>query len=272
MRKFLLTSFFLFLCASVFAQNNVNLNTSDDWVIAATFYRGNSGNCVILLPDLEKTRADFTALTERLKSEEFCYLALDLRGHGYSTNKGTFTDFEKTGQKNEFNKMTEDITAAMKYLKEKGIEEHNVYFLGAGLGANVAGKSLKKYPHIAGIAMLTPSLKQRDVVTLSGIKGYKGPIFIGVSSEDRKQFMEASFIRNAAFLHSGKGKVTFVTAYNLKGTAMLDKYLLPTFIQWLKTPVLPEIKSDFIMPEEQEGQEDQENENENEEPDENNGD
>ena len=94
--------------------------------------------------------------------------------------------------------------------------------------------------------MLTPSLKQRDVVTLSGIKNYKGPVFIGVSSEDRKQFMEASFIRNAAYLHSGQGKVTFLTAYNLKGTAMLNKYMTPALLQWFKTPALPEVRPDAI--------------------------
>ena len=260
MRKLLLPLFCL-LCANIFAQSNVNLNTSDGWAIAATYYRGGSENCIILLPDLDKTRSDFATLTERLKNEDFCYLALDLRGHGYSTNKGSVMDFEKTGQKNEFNKMVEDVFSAIKYLKNKGFQEENIYLLGTGLGANVAGKSLSKNPNIAGIAMLTPSLKQRDVVTLSGMKNYKGPFFIGVSSEDRKQFMEASFIRNAAYLHSGKGKVTFVTAYNLKGTAMLNKYLLPDFIQWLKTPVLPKVKNDSLISEEQE---EQENENEEE--------
>lgn len=256
MRKFIFPLFCL-LCANLFAQSNVNLNTSDGWAIAATYYRGGSENCIILLPDLDKTRSDFATLTERLKNEDFCYLALDLRGHGYSTNKGSVMDFEKTGQKNEFNKMVEDVFSAIKYLKNKGFQEENIYLLGTGLGANVAGKSLSKNPNIAGIAMLTPSLKQRDVVTLSGIKTYKGPVFIGVSSEDRKQFMEASFIRNAAYLHSGKGKVTFVTAYNLKGTAMLNKYLLPDFIQWLKTPVLPKVKNDSLISEEQEEQEDE---------------
>ena len=255
MRKFLLLSLFLLFGVNIFAQANINLNTSDGWAIAATYYRGNSTNCVILLPDLEKTRNDYATLTERLRAEEYCYLALDLRGHGYSTNKGNFNDFQKTGSKNEFNNMVEDVDAAIRYLKDKGFEEYNIYLLGAGLGANVAGRSLRKHPHVAGVAMLTPSLKQRDVVTLSGIKGFKRPVFIGVSTEDRKQFMEASFIRNAAFLQAGQGKVTFVTAYNLKGTEMLNKYLLPTFIQWLRTPVLPEVKSDSIMPEEKEEQE-----------------
>lgn len=246
MRKLFLTSLFCLCFANVWAQSNVNLSTSDGWAIAATFYQGESGRCVILLHDLEKSRSEFATLTERLRNENFCYLSIDLRGHGYSTNKGRYDSFEKTGQKNEFNKMTEDVYSAIKYLIAKGFAEKDIYILGVGLGANVAGKSLTKYSDIAGVAMITPSLKQRDVVTLSGIKDYKGPVFIGVSSEDRKQFMEASFIRNAAFLHSGQGKVTFQTAYNLKGTAMLNKYMLPALIQWFKTPALPEVNSDIV--------------------------
>ena len=142
--------------------------------------------------------------------------------------------------------MVEDVYSAVNYLKNKGFNEENIYLLGTGLGANIAGKSLSKYTKLAGIAMITPSLKQRDVVTLSGIKDYKGPVFIGVSSEDRKQFMEASFIRNAAYLHSGQGKVTFITAYNLKGTAMLNRYMTPALLQCFETPTLPEVKPDII--------------------------
>ncbi|MBO4707660.1 MAG: alpha/beta hydrolase [Elusimicrobiaceae bacterium] len=246
MRKLFLLILFCLCFASVWAQSNITLTTSDDWNIAETFFRGESGNCVILLHDLEKNRTEFATLAEKLRNTNICYLSIDLRGHGFSTNKGKYDSFEKTGQKNEFNKMTEDVASAIKYLKDKGFNEEDIYILGTGLGANVAGKSLTKHPNIAGIAMITPSLKQRDVVTLSGIKNYKGPVFIGVSTEDRKQFMEASFIRNAAFLHSGAGKVTFQTAYDMKGTAMLNKYMLPALIQWFKTPALPEVKSDIV--------------------------
>ena len=246
MRKLFLLSLFCLCFATVWAQSNVTLSTSDGWAIAATFYQGTSQNCVILLHDLEKNRSDFATLTEKLRNENFSYLSIDLRGHGLSTNKGKYEDFEKTGQKNEFNNMVEDVYSAIKYLISKGFSKDDIYILGVGLGANVAGKSLTKYPDIAGIAMITPSLKQRDVVTLSGIKNYKGPVFIGVSSEDRKQFMEASFIRNAAFLHSGQGKVTFITAYNLKGTAMLNKYMIPALLQWFKTPALPEVRTDIV--------------------------
>ncbi len=252
MRKLFLCSLFALLCGNIFAQSNTSFITSDGWAIAGTFYQGTSNRCVILLHDLEKTRSEFSTLTEKLRQEEFCYLSLDLRGHGYSTNKGVQKNFSKTGQKNDFNKMTEDVSSAIKYLNNKGFKDKDIYLLGVGLGANVAGKSLIKNPNIAGIALFTPSLKQRDVVTLSGMKNYKGAVFIGVSSEDRKQFMEASFIRNAAFLHSGEGNVSFLTAYNLKGSAMLNKYMIPEILQWLKTPTLPEVKPDIIKTEESE--------------------
>ena len=180
MRKLFLLTLFCLCFADAWAQSNIVLNTIDDWSIIATFYQGESDKCVVLLHDLEKSRNEFSTLTERLRNENFCYLSIDLRGHGYSTNKGKYDTFEKTGQKNDFNKMTEDVDSAVNYLKEKGFDEKNIYLLGTGLGANVAGKSLIKHPDIAGIAMITPSLKQRDVVTLSGIKDYKGPVFIGV--------------------------------------------------------------------------------------------
>ena len=99
MRKlFLLLLFSLFL-ANAFAQNNITLTTNDDWAIAGTFFQGTSENCVILLHDLEKSRAEFATITEKLRGENFSYLAIDLRGHGLSTNKGKYEEFEKTGEK-----------------------------------------------------------------------------------------------------------------------------------------------------------------------------
>ena len=121
MRKLFLLSLFALLCGSVFAQTNITL-TNDGWTIAGTFYQGTSDKCVILLHDLEKTRTEFSVLTDKLRNEEFCYLSIDLRGHGYSTNKGKYDSFEKTGQKNEFNQMAEDVYAACQARAYSGAE------------------------------------------------------------------------------------------------------------------------------------------------------
>ena len=127
MRKTFIFSLFALLCVNVFAQSNITLTTNDGWGIAATFFRGESERCVILLHDLEKSRAEFATLTEKLQNNDFCYLSIDLRGHGFSTNKGKYEEFEKTGQKNEFNSMVEDVYSAINYLKNKGFDEGNIY-------------------------------------------------------------------------------------------------------------------------------------------------
>jgi dienelactone hydrolase len=247
----------LFLLASVFfavlpasAEDIITFATEDGWEISAVYELSSNGKFVVLLHELGKSKEEFSKLEEKIKDGGFGYLALDLRGHGASVNNGEYKTFRKTGTDNEFNQMTRDVTAAIAYIKNKGSQTQDIYLAGSGLGANVAARSLIFNPDIAGIALFTPSLKMRDVLTMSGIKINTKPVFIAVSSSDRKQMMEASFIRNAAYLSSGEGKVTFMTTYNLKGVEMVDKYLGDEFLQWLQTPQLPEVKPDPDVEEE----------------------
>ncbi len=242
----------LLSCAG-FAQDKVVLQTEDRWKLEALYNPAENGKYVILLHDLGRRKEDFPSFSKALSGAGFGYLSVDLRGHGRSTNINIQKIFKKTGADNEFNQMSRDVDAAVAYLKAKGAAESDIFILGAGLGANVAAKSLPFHPRIGGVILLTPALKNRDVLSMGGIKTFKGPVFIGVSSTDRKQFMEASFIRNAAYLASGKGKVTFMTAYNLKGVDMLDRYLTQEVLQWLKTPQLPEILPDSVSVEEDYG-------------------
>ncbi|MDR0953167.1 MAG: alpha/beta hydrolase [Elusimicrobiota bacterium] len=247
MKHFILAlSFFMFLAMPLLAEEKVSLTTEDRWKIAALYQQTTNGVSVILLHDLGGKKEDFKNFSNALAENGYGYLAIDLRGHGASTNLNLQKNFKKTGTNNEFNQMVRDVNAAIAFLNNKGVKNENIFLLGAGLGANVAAKSLIFNTNIAGVLLLTPSLKTRDVLTMSGIKIFKKPVFIAVSSEDRKSFMEASFIRNAAYLSSGSGKVAFITAYNLRGVPMLDKYLTPDVLQWLKTPQLPEVKPDAV--------------------------
>jgi dienelactone hydrolase len=252
MKKYL-GVFLIFLSAFAYAHDKITITTEDGWEISALYQPAQNENSkvVILLHDLGKNKEVFKTFEGKLKEYDFGFLALDLRGHGESTNIAVQKNFKKTGTDNEFNQMVRDVTAAIAFLNKKGVETQNIFLLGAGLGANVAAKSIIFNPDIAGIALLTPSLKTRDVLTMTGIQINTKPVSIAVSSEDRKQMMEASFIRNAAYLSSGQGKVTFMTAYNLKGIEMVDKYLTAELIQWLQTPQLPEILPDGVdLPEE----------------------
>lgn len=238
------------LCAllplAAFCQQSVTLGTEDGWQLSALYQPSSNGVFVLMLHDLGRSKEDFSPFIKKLKENGYGALAVDLRGHGQSVNLGVQTEFQRTGSDNEFNKMVRDVTASVNFLNKKGITNDKIFIMGAGLGANVAAKALIFNTDIAGVLLLTPSLKTRDVLTMSGIKVFKNPVLVAVSSEDKKLFMEASFIRNAAFLSSGEGKVTFLTAYNLSGAAMLDQHITPEVLQWLQTPQKPPVESDFV--------------------------
>ena len=233
--------------APVFAQQAITLTTEDNWKLAANYYPSQNGKAVILLHDIERKKEDFSSFAAKLAESKYGVIALDLRGHGQSTNLGSQKDFKRAGTDNEFNQMVRDVNSAVAFLQTKGIGIDDVYLVGAGLGANVAAKSLIFNQHAAGIVLLTPSLKARDVLAMNGLKVYKNPVLVAVSAEDRKAFMEASFIRNAAFLSSGEGKVTFLTAYDKSGAEMLDKYFTYSILQWIYTPALPQIRPDAVQ-------------------------
>jgi len=242
---------FLFLISPLWAAPKVEavtLTTKDGWSLAASYLPSQSQNkTVVLLHDLNKKKEDFSSFSSDLSKAGFGYLAVDLRGHGKSTGRGTASGFEKEGVDNPFNKMAYDAEAAVSFLKHKGVPTEQIVLLGAGLGAQIAAKSAV-LTNVNMVALISPSANIRDVLVIPSLRLYKGDILIAASSDDRKGFLEASVIRNVAFLSSGEGKVTFLTAYDLTSHEMLDKYLRSSVVQWLKTPHRPDVLPDRPLP------------------------
>ncbi len=251
MRKIGLLLALLSCAGTAFAQikgTPVHLTTQDGWDIAAVYAAPEEGQrTALLLHDIGRSHRDFAAFTNRLAQRGIGYLALDLRGHGQSVNKGLYTAFAKAGVDNDFNKMVRDVNAAMDFLKGKGIPEEEVAFVGAGLGAQVAAKAASLWPGVGGIALLTPVTNFRDVLAIPALRVYKGKVFIAAAADDKKTFLEASVLRNVAFLTSGEGNVTFATAYDKKGHELLDAWTAPELVQWLQTPQKPPLNPDLVQ-------------------------
>ncbi len=229
-------------------ETPVTLNTQDGWALSALYSPAKENNrTVVLLHDLGKNKEAFTSFKAGLAQAGLGYLALDLRGYGQSTGKGAASSFAKEGVDNEFNKMTRDAEAAFSFLGKKGVTQEKMAILGAGLGANVAAKSLAFAQDVPMLALISPATNVRDVLIIPSLRVYKnGNILIAAGAADKKMFLEASVIRNVAYVTTGEnnGRVTFLTAYDLTSHEMLDKYLTPAVIQWLKTPKRPEVLPD----------------------------
>ena len=203
---------------------------------------------VLLVHDMGKSKESFSALKEDLTDAGFGYFAFDLRGYGQSKNKQddalTARKFAKEGEDNEFNQMTQEVKEGFSFLKNRKIPTEKIFILGAGLGANLTAKAAPDLGTLGGIALISPAANIRDVLAIPPLRKYDGDILIAAAAADKKAFLEASVIRNVAFLSSGEGKVTFLTAYDLMSHEMLDKYLRPLIIQWLKNPHKPEVAPD----------------------------
>ena len=223
--------------------------TAGDWTLPAVYLApekdgfGELNPVVLLVHDMGKSKEAFALLKENLADAGFGYLAFDLRGYGQSKNKRddtlTARKFAKEGEDNEFNQMVAEVKEGFTFLKNRKIPADKIFLLGCGLGANLVSKAALDLPEVAGIALISPAANIRDVLAIAPLRKYHGDILIAASADDKKAFLEASVIRNVAFLSSGEG-----TAYDLSSHEMLDKYLRPLVMQWFMTPHKPEIAPD----------------------------
>ena len=236
------------LLSPVFAApkaQNITLSTQDGWSLAAVYQPAeDKDTTVVLLHDLGKKKEDFSSFEKALSKAGFGYLAVDLRGHGQSTGKGSYKTFAKEGADNPFNKMVQDGQTAVSFLRSKGVAPEHIVLLGTGLGASVAAKTAQLVPDVEGIALISPNVNIRDVLVVPALRVYKGAVLIAASAGERKGFLEASILRNVSFLTAGEGNVTFLTAYDYAGHELLDKYLTQSVVQWVTTPRKPESAPD----------------------------
>ena len=169
----------------------VSLTTQDGWQLEGVYLPAQPEHkTVLLLHDIGKNRQAFALLTEKMAAQGEGYLALDLRGHGGSVNKGVYRSFAKEGVDNEYNQMIRDVNAAVEFLKKKGVAEEEIMFIGSGLGGNVAAKASSFWPNIGGLALITPVVNFRDVLPVPALRVYKGPVFIAAAADDKKTFLE----------------------------------------------------------------------------------
>ena len=114
---------------------------------------------------------------------------------------------------------------------------------GAEVDIISSADEVKKYNSIVlpGVGSFGPAI---NIIKSKGLD-----VAIKEHIADKKMFLEASVIRNVAYLTTGpeNGKVTFLTAYDKTSHEMLDQYLIPAVVQWIKTPQRPDIVPDHAF-------------------------
>lgn len=148
------------------AQERISLQTTDGVAIAGDWSAPvGATKTVLLLHMMPATRVSLQPLSQALNAAGFATLAIDLRGHGESTDQnGKKLDYQNFSDA-EHQASRLDIDGAMNFLKSKGFAEANISFAGASIGANLSLDALYRYNSTSRAVLLSPGLDYRGVKT-----------------------------------------------------------------------------------------------------------
>lgn len=166
------------------------------WNIHGTLYESKNKEptkVIILLPMLDHTRSSYPAsFIERLHDEvpDAMVLAIDMRGHGESTNLGTWEKFDAAG----FKDMKTDVLSVKPYFDSNHPTVENYYVVGASIGSTAAVLAGAQERHIIKIAMISPGMEYKDVNIESAVDDYRRSLLLVAASGDSYAVSSASQI------------------------------------------------------------------------------
>lgn len=159
----------------VMIQERISFQTADGITIAGNWsIPEGAKRVVLLLHMMPALRVSWLPLSRALNEAGFATLAIDLRGHGESTNQaGKKLNYQNFSD-SEHQASRLDIDAAINFLKEKGFNESAIALVGASIGANLSLDVLHRYKGSTRAVLLSPGLDYRGVKTEPLMKGLNG--------------------------------------------------------------------------------------------------
>lgn len=167
----------------------VTLSTADGVTLKGTYdaSRAPKAPSVILVHDLGRDRGDWKDLEKKLPEKGYAVLAIDLRGHGESTQQGQGTLSFKSMSEADFANAWQDLQAAYQYLNgREDLDKDRLAVVGAGLGANLALKFAVREHRLKTLVLLSPSLAIKGLLALEDMDRYgERPAFLAASLKDK---------------------------------------------------------------------------------------
>ena len=158
----------------------VTFRTEDGVTIVATWYEPayRPAPAVVLVHMLQRSKRDWESLAARLAGAGIGALAIDLRGHGESSDGAT------TEGSTGYAAMVHDVRAARLFLATRhDVLPGRIGIAGASIGANLAALAAADGA-FASVALLSPSLDYRGLRIEAAVRKYGGRPLLLVSSDD----------------------------------------------------------------------------------------
>ena len=150
----------------------INFNTGDGVKIVGNWLcPAGAAYAALLLHMMPAVKESYAPLQKALEASGVASFAIDLRGHGESTQdaRGEILDYKNfTDAQHQASRL--DVDAAFNFLKSKEFDENKIALVGASIGANLAIDAMARYKEIKRAVALSPGLDYRGVKTDSAIK------------------------------------------------------------------------------------------------------
>ncbi len=153
---------------------------------------GNPPGLALLLPMLGHTHDSFDPFADSLNAHGYLTIALDLRGHGKSTKRGTEELHYSSMDTDDFARIPLDIAAFLQDFKRRNprmADFDNVVAIGASIGANAAGLLLDEKV-INRAVLLSPGRNYRGLepgmvmVDEYSASPLQKPVYIAAATDD----------------------------------------------------------------------------------------
>ncbi len=149
------------------ASGKITFKTSDGWTIHADFYPApGAKKAVVLLHQRGGSAADWQPLIPKLASAGVSALAVDQRGAGRSRGP-------RNGEDAPWD-TTQDISAAIKWLKGRGLGEDQISLAGASYGANNALIYAAARPSTPSVVLISPGTDYHGPKIEPAARSYSG--------------------------------------------------------------------------------------------------
>lgn len=213
----------------------ITINTIDDVLIVGDWMPAPRViGAVILLHMMPETRSSWATVQVALAKKGLASLAIDLRGHGESVNTsdGDVMDYRAFEDVDHQTSML-DVSAAVDWVRKRGIEMSRIALGGASIGANLAISELTEEPLMAGAVVLSPGSNYHGTNALEDVPLLlpDQTLIIVASEDDVDSFADCKKIYAEAPVDS-KTFVPYKTAGH--GTNMLksDPALADKMAEW----------------------------------------
>jgi alpha-beta hydrolase superfamily lysophospholipase len=212
-------------------MEKIRFKTIDGVTITANYFKPpkKQAPVFLLLHMMPATKESWNEFASIIQKNGYAALAIDLRGHGESTDRNGIRLDYKEFKDEEHRKSMIDIASAREFLSgQNGIDMSRFAIAGASIGANLALWQASIDKDVRLIMLLSPGLNYRGILADELANRFKGYVYILASEGDTKS---ADSSRKLAGIFPGETKLEILKG-DLHGTNMFNMEVMNEILKW----------------------------------------